>query len=54
MELPSLYSQKLFSINLLIFILLCSGCGQKGELTRPSAVKAKQATTTVPQKVQEK
>ncbi|MEZ5671252.1 MAG: hypothetical protein R3E08_02295 [Thiotrichaceae bacterium] len=54
MKLSGIHSQKLCLVNILIFILLCSGCGQKGELTRPSAAQAKSATTTVPQKEQEK
>jgi predicted small lipoprotein YifL len=46
-------SQKQILISLLILTLGCSGCGQKGDLTRPSAVKTEPSTTTPSQKAQE-
>jgi len=40
-------------IVLPLFLLLLANCGQKGDLTRPSAVKTPQATTPDSQKAQE-
>lgn len=41
-----------FLILFSILTVFCSGCGQKGDLTRPSAVKTKTSTPTDSQKVQ--
>lgn len=46
MALHNSGSQKQVLISLLVLTLGCSGCGQKGDLTRPSAVKTGQSTTT--------
>lgn len=41
-----------FLIIFSMFAMFCSGCGQKGDLTRPNAVKTNTSTTTDSQKTQ--
>jgi predicted small lipoprotein YifL len=41
-----------FLIIFSLFATFSSGCGQKGDLTRPSAVKTKTSTPTDSKKVQ--